>query len=96
MNLLFLINNTETDPAQPSVFLTCKKHANIGEKSANSCFDPEIPVSKENNLIKVMSGKGLTMIPGLNGPMEPWFNTTWQPDVIDSVMSLVFNGQINT
>ncbi len=45
-------------------------------------FGPEAPAGKENNWIETVPGKGWFTILRLYGPLEPWFDKTWQPGEI--------------
>lgn len=42
-------------------------------------FGPKAPVGQEANWVQTMPGKGYNLILRLYGPLEPWFNQTWQP-----------------
>lgn len=42
-------------------------------------FGPEAPAGHEKNWVQTMSGKGYSVILRLYGPLEPWFNKSWQP-----------------
>jgi hypothetical protein len=42
-------------------------------------FGPKEPVGQEPNWVQTMPGKGYNLILRLYGPLEPWFNQTWQP-----------------
>ena len=42
-------------------------------------FGPEAPQGQENNWIQTVPGKGWNMLFRLYGPLEPWFEKTWQP-----------------
>jgi len=46
-------------------------------------FGPKAPEGKESNWIQTVSGKGWFCILRLYGPLEPWFNKTWQPGEIE-------------
>jgi len=46
-------------------------------------FGPKAPEGKESNWIQTMSGKGWFCILRLYGPLEPWFDKTWQPGEIE-------------
>jgi len=47
--------------------------------SVDLYFGPEAPEGKENNWIQTVSGKGWFVLLRLYGPLEPWFDKTWQP-----------------
>lgn len=42
-------------------------------------FGPSAPAGQENNWIQTVPGKGWNTIFRLYGPLEPWFEKTWQP-----------------
>jgi hypothetical protein len=42
-------------------------------------FGPEAPAGKEGNWVQTMPGKGWNTLLRLYGPLEPWFEKTWQP-----------------
>jgi len=42
-------------------------------------FGPVAPEEMENNWIQTIPGKGWNTIFRLYGPLEPWFDKTWQP-----------------
>jgi len=48
-------------------------------------FGPEAPKEKEGNWIQTVPGKGWFCILRLYGPLEPWFNRTWQPGEIELI-----------
>lgn len=53
-----------------------KKNADGG---ATIWFGPEVPAGNEANWVQTMPGKGYNLLLRLYGPLEPWFNQTWQP-----------------
>lgn len=42
-------------------------------------FGPKAPAGNEANWVQTAPGKGYNVILRLYGPLEPWFNKTWQP-----------------
>ncbi len=48
-------------------------------------FGPDAPTGKENNWVQTVPGKGFFTILRLYGPLEPWFDKTWQPGEIGLV-----------
>ena len=63
-----------------------KKGININpDTSADVYFGPEAPPGKEANWIQTIPSKGLWVMLRLYGPLEPWFNKTWQPGEIEEV-----------
>ncbi len=53
-----------------------KKNADGG---ATVWFGPKPPVGEEANWVQTTPGRGYFVILRLYGPLEPWFNKTWQP-----------------
>jgi hypothetical protein len=47
--------------------------------SVDLYFGPEPPPGMENNWIQTVPGKGWFAVLRLYGPLEPWFEGTWQP-----------------
>ena len=50
--------------------------------STDIYFGPAAPEGKESNWIQTVPGKGWSVILRLYGPLEPWFDKTWQPDEV--------------
>ena len=42
-------------------------------------FGPEAPAGNEGNWAQTMPGKSFNLMFRLYGPLEPWFDKTWQP-----------------
>jgi hypothetical protein len=42
-------------------------------------FGPKAPAGHEGNWVQTWPGKGYNVALRLYGPLEPWFNKTWQP-----------------
>ena len=42
-------------------------------------FGPQTPAGQEGNWVQTMPGRGYNIILRLYGPLEQWFNRTWQP-----------------
>lgn len=55
------------------------------DESITLYFGPKPPRGKENNWIQTVPGKGWFTILRLYGPLEPWFDKTWQPGEITLV-----------
>ena len=53
-----------------------KKNADGG---ATVWFGPKPPAGHEGNWVQTVPGRGYFVILRLYGPLEPWFNQTWQP-----------------
>jgi hypothetical protein len=59
-------------------------------------FGPQAPEGKESNWIQTIPGKGFSMIIRLYGPLEPWFDQTWQPGevvLMDDVPAVAPSGR---
>lgn len=48
-------------------------------------FGPKAPKGKENNWIQTVPGKGWNVILRFYGPLQPWFDRTWQPGDIELI-----------
>ena len=59
-----------------------KKNADGG---ATVWFGPKAPAGNEANWVQTMPGKGYNLLLRLYGPLEPWFNQTWQPGDLELV-----------
>ena len=46
-------------------------------------FGPQAPEGKDSNWIQTTPGKGWTVILRLYGPLETWFDKSWQPSEIE-------------
>ena len=53
--------------------------------SVDLYFGPEPPKGKEINWIETVPGKGWMVLIRLYGPLEPWFDRTWQPGEFELV-----------
>jgi len=42
-------------------------------------FGPKAPTGNEKNWVQTMPDKGYSVLLRLYGPLEPWFNKSWQP-----------------
>jgi len=51
--------------------------------STDVYFGPKAPEGKESNWIQTVPGKGWSVILRLYGPLDPWFDKTWQPGEIE-------------
>jgi len=54
-------------------------------------FDPEAPEGKENNWVQTVPGKGWFTCLRLYGPLESWFDKTWQPGEIELQAAMTGN-----
>jgi len=53
--------------------------------SVDLYFGAETPAGKEKNWVETVPGKGWFTAFRLYGPLEPWFDKTWQPGEIELV-----------
>ena len=51
--------------------------------STDIFFGPEAPAGKDTNWIQTIPGKGWTVILRLYGPLESWFDQSWQPGEVE-------------
>jgi hypothetical protein len=75
----------QTDQRFPSVSSQNKDLLVNKDGSVDVYFGPNAPEGKVNNWIQTIPGKGWFMILRLYGPLQPWFNKTWQPGGIELV-----------
>ena len=59
-----------------------KRNADGG---ATVWFGPKAPAGNEANWVQTMPGRGYNVLLRLYGPLEPWFNQTWQPGDLELV-----------
>ncbi|MCP4401830.1 MAG: DUF1254 domain-containing protein [bacterium] len=64
-----------------------KKHnLDVNEDgSVDLYFGPKAPEGHDNNWIETVSGKGWMVLIRLYGPLDPWFDKTWQPGEFEFV-----------
>jgi len=55
------------------------------DTSVDVWFGPKSPHGKEANWIQTIPGKGWFVMLRLYGPLEPWFDKTWQPGEIELI-----------
>ncbi|NOY42055.1 MAG: DUF1254 domain-containing protein [Planctomycetes bacterium] len=72
----------QTDQQFPSLGSSKKGVVANPDTSVDIYFGPKAPKGKESNWIQTVPGKGWNTILRLYGPLEPWFNKTWQPSEI--------------
>jgi hypothetical protein len=53
--------------------------------SVDLYFGPKAPQGKEKNWTQTVAGKGWFALLRIYGPLEPWFDKTWQPGEIELV-----------
>jgi len=69
----------QTDQQFPAVGSDNKALLVNADGSVDVYFGPKAPAGKENNWVQTIPGKGWSTILRLYGPLDPWFNKTWQP-----------------
>ena len=52
----------------------------------NLAIGPKPPEGKEKNWIQTKEKKGWFVILRIYGPLEPWFNKSWQPGEIEPII----------
>jgi len=57
--------------------------AQNADGSTDIFFGPEAPAGKDTNWIQTVPGKGWTVILRLYGPLESWFDKSWQPGEVE-------------
>jgi len=72
----------QTDQRFPSVSSQNKDLMVNPDGSVDVYFGPTAPAGKEPNWIQTIPGESWFMILRLYGPLQPWFDKTWQPGEI--------------
>lgn len=72
----------QTDQQAPSVSSQDKDIKINADGAVDIFFGPKAPEGMENNWVQTIPGKGWFMILRLYGPLESWFDKTWQPGEI--------------
>ena len=75
----------QTDQQFPSLGSQKGGLAVNADKSVDVYFGPKPPPGKESNWVQTMPGKGWFVILRLYGPLQPWFDKTWQPGEIEEM-----------
>jgi hypothetical protein len=75
----------QTDQQFPMVTSQNEKLIVNADHSVDVYFGPEAPVGKENNWIQTIPGKGWFIMLRIYGPLEAWFDKTWQPGEIENI-----------
>lgn len=75
----------QTDQQFPMVSSQNKGLNVNADGSVDVYFGPEAPSGKESNWVQTIPGKGWNTLLRLYGPLEPWFDKTWQPGEIELV-----------
>jgi len=72
----------QTDQQFPAIGSENKGLVKNPDGSVDVYFGPKAPAGKENNWVQTVPGKGWNTLLRLYGPLDPWFNKTWQPGEI--------------
>ncbi len=72
----------QTDQQSPAAGSINKGLVVNKDGSVDVYFGPKAPAGKENNWVQTVPEKGWNTVLRLYGPLEPWFNKTWQPGEI--------------
>jgi hypothetical protein len=75
----------QTDQRFPSISSQNPNVAKNADGSFDIYFGPSAPAGKENNSIQTVPGKGFWLALRLYGPLQPWFDQTWQPGELELV-----------
>jgi hypothetical protein len=72
---------SELQTGQPFPSKNSKKSPLVynDDGSVDLYYGPEAPAGMENNWTQTVPGKGWFVLIRLYGPLEPWFDKTWQP-----------------
>jgi hypothetical protein len=73
----------QTDDRFPSVSSQNKDLLVNADGSVDVYFGPKAPPGREPNWVQTSPGQTWFTILRLYGPLEPWFNKTWQPGEIE-------------
>jgi hypothetical protein len=69
----------QTDKQFPSIGSQAKGFVMNADTSADVWFGPTAPAGHEANWVQTVPGKGWNVLLRLYGPLQPWFDKTWQP-----------------
>jgi hypothetical protein len=75
----------QTNDRFPSVSSQKKDLQVNADGSVDVYFGPKAPAGKKSNWVQTIPGETWFTILRLYGPLEPWFNKTWQPGGIELV-----------
>jgi hypothetical protein len=68
----------QTDQAYPKKNNSNDKLVYNKDGSVDLYFGPEAPKGKEANWIQTVPGKAWIVLFRVYGPLQPWFDKTWQ------------------
>jgi len=75
----------QTDERFPSVSSQDKDLLVNADGSVDVYFGPKPPPGKEPNWVQTIPSQTWFTLLRLYGPLEPWFNRTWQPGEIEMI-----------
>jgi hypothetical protein len=75
----------QTDQQFPSMGSQKKDIVTNADTSVDVYFGPTAPAGHEANWVQTVPGKGWNIILRAYGPLEAWFDKTWQPGEIELV-----------
>jgi hypothetical protein len=75
----------QTDQQYPSINSQKEDLVVNPDNSVDIIFGPEPPSGKKVNWLQTIPGKGWFVWIRLYGPLEPWFDKTWQPGEIELI-----------
>ncbi len=75
----------QTDQPFPSINNKIAKLDYNEDGSVDLFFGPKAPEGKEENWIQTKEGKAWFLVLRLYGPLEPWFDKSWQPGELEIV-----------
>lgn len=78
---------SELQTGQPHPSKNSKRDelAHNADGSVDLYFGPTAPQGLESNWIQTVAGKGWFLILRLYGPLEPWFDQSWQPGDVEPI-----------
>ncbi|MES2127471.1 MAG: DUF1254 domain-containing protein [Pseudomonadota bacterium] len=69
----------QTDQPFPSVNTSTPGVVKNADGATDVYFGPQPPAGKAGNWVQTLPGKGWSVLLRLYGPLEPWFDKSWQP-----------------
>jgi len=69
----------QTDERFPGIDSNKPGMSKNADGSWDIYFGPKAPAGQENNWVQTVPGKGWNMLWRVYGPLDPWFDKTWQP-----------------
>lgn len=75
----------QTDAQFPSVGSQKNDLVVNPDTSVDVWFGPTAPAGHESNWVQTVPGKGWNVLLRLYGPLQPWFDKTWQPGEFELV-----------